>query len=260
MAGAWQKTKAALVGLGTAGATLVTVLTLSASVAHAALEDQAIKFKRPAPSPELQARYDAYMRNIEPVYYPPVPFGWQVVINNDNTVSYIHANASDGADHTTTIKMRYTRKTANMDAECYMRNYTYSHSCTNMFKQGTGFYTADCLESNTFAIVIGEVDNLYVIELTGDYSNAARAIIESYVSDIITGKKVFADRNIGNMRDRDDMPPAEVAPDAAPAAAAESQAAPDAAAAEAAPDDDAATEGDAAATEEDEGFFSWLPF
>ena len=228
---AWQKMGAALLGLATA-------LTFSVSVAHAAMEEQAVKFKRPAPPPEIQAKYDAYMKNIEPVYYPPVPFGWQV------------------ADHTTTIKMFYTRKTANMDAERYMSNYVYNHSCTNMFKQGTGFYTADCLESNTYAIVIGEVDNMYVIELTGDYNNAARAIIEGYVSSIISGKKVFADRNIGNMRDRDSSP-SVAAPEPQPEAAPAAEAAP----ADEASADEASPEGaDAAATEEDEGFFSWLPF
>ena len=245
---AWQKMGAALLGLATA-------LTFSVSVAHAAMEEQAVKFKRPAPPPEIQAKYDAYMKNIEPVYYPPVPFGWQVVVGSDNSVSYVHANQSEGADHTTTIKMFYTRKTAKMDAERYMRNYVYNHSCTNMFKQGTGFYTADCLESNTYAIVIGEVDNMYVIELTGDYNNAARAIIEGYVSSIITGKKVFADRNIGNMRDRDGSPavtePAPQ-PEAAPA--------PQEPVAAEQPADGEATDAAAATEEEDEGFFSWLPF
>ena len=246
---AWQKMGAALLGLATA-------LTFSVSVAHAAMEDQAVKFKRPAPPPEIQAKYDAYMKNIEPVYYPPVPFGWQVVVGTDNSVSYVHANQGEGADHTTTIKMFYTRKTANMDAERYMSNYVYNHSCTNMFKQGTGFYTADCLESNTYAIVIGEVDNMYVIELTGDYNNAARAIIEGYVSSIISGKKVFADRNIGNMRDRDSSP-SVAAPEPQPEAAPAAEAAP----ADEASADEASPEGaDAAATEEDEGFFSWLPF
>ena len=244
---AWQKMGAALLGLATA-------LTFSVSVAHAAMEEQAVKFKRPAPPPEIQAKYDAYMKNIEPVYYPPVPFGWQVVVGTDNSVSYVHANQSEGADHTTTIKMFYTRKTANMDAERYMRNYVYNHSCTNMFKQGTGFYTADCLESNTYAIVIGEVDNMYVIELTGDYNNAARAIIEGYVSSIITGKKVFADRNIGNMRDRDGSPAvAEPAPQPEPTPA------PEAPVVAEAPADGEVPAADAAA-EEDEGFFSWLPF
>ncbi len=243
MARAWQKIVAT--GIGVAA-----MLTLS--VAHAALEEQAVKFKRPAPPPELQAKYDAYMRNIEPVYYPPVPFGWQVVVGSDNSVSYVHSDKGEGPDHVTTIKMRYTRKTANMDAQTYMRNYAYTHSCNNLIKQGTGFYTADCLDSNTYAIVIGEVDNLYIVELTGDYNNAARAIIEGYISAIITGKKVFADRNIGNMRDRDDSltpaPEPESEPTPAPAE-------------DKAPAEDAAaenTEGEAA--EEDEGFFSWLPF
>lgn len=246
---AWQKMGAALLGLATA-------LTFSVSVAHAAMEEQAVKFKRPAPPPEIQAKYDAYMKNIEPVYYPPVPFGWQVVVGTDNSVSYVHANQSEGADHTTTIKMFYTRKTANMDAERYMSNYVYNHSCTNMFKQGTGFYTADCLETNTYAIVIGEVDNMYVIELTGDYNNAARAIIEGYVSSIITGKKVFADRNIGNMRDRDASPDgAAPAPQQEAAPAAEAPVVAEVS-------DEAPAEGEAtdAAAEEDEGFFSWLPF
>lgn len=138
-----------------------------------------------------------YMRNIVPVYFPPVPFGWKVVVA-DNAVNFTKETPGKVTQETS-IKMRYTRKTYRMDAEQYMDRYVATHSCENKVKEGTGFYTAACLTNNTYAIVIGEVNNMYIIELTGEFNQAARAILEQYVSSIIRGKKVFADRNIGDL-------------------------------------------------------------
>ena len=165
-------------------------------------------------TPEEKARNDAYMRNIVPVYFPAVPFGWNVLVQ-DNTVSYLYDRNEnteipskvdpENPRATTTIRMQYTRKTMHKDAAAVMDEYVSTNACNPKVKEGTGFYTASCLGINTYAIVIGEADNLYLIELTGEYNNAARAIIESYVGNIISGKRVFADRNIGDMTDRDPM-------------------------------------------------------
>ncbi len=149
---------------------------------------------------ELDQR-DSYMRNIVPVYFPAVPFGWKVIVGDDNSVSYIHT-VGNSNNNGTIIKMRYTRKTSRMDAAAYMDHYVYQHSCTDKIKQGTGFYTTSCMTNNTYTIVVGEVDNMYIIELKGDYNAAARAIIENYVGNIVNGKKVFMDRNIGDMTTR----------------------------------------------------------
>lgn len=189
--------------LAAVGAVVVTLGLGAAGVVNTAAAAQIM------PSPEAQARYNEYMRTIVPVYFPAVPFGWDVKVEN-NTVSYIHAEAPDPATgrkaspgSATTIKMRYTRKTSRMDAAAYMDNYVNTHSCELKVKQGTGFYTTACMSTNTYAIVIGEVDNMYIIELIGQYNSAARAIIEHYVGSIVNGKHVFADRTIGDMTDRD---------------------------------------------------------
>ena len=162
------------------------------------------------PTPEELARFEAYMRNIVPVYFPAVPFGWKVEIK-DNVVSYIRQPRNDngtaasdglGAGRDTTIRMYYTRKTVGKDAAAFMDDYVMQYGCEVKSQQGTGFYTTACRDTNTYAIVIGEVDNLYRIELVGNYNTAARTIIEQYVGNIVNGKKVFADRNIGDMTDR----------------------------------------------------------
>lgn len=165
------------------------------------------------PTAEEQARFDAYMRNIVPVYFPAVPFGWKVEVDsNENVVKYTHQddpNSTYGSfingqssPMSTTIKMYYTRKTMYRDAAAYMNDYVIKNNCAEKSQQGNGFYTTSCRKSNTYAIVIGEVDNLYLIELIGNYNHAAQAIIEQYVGNIVNGKKVFANRDIGDINMR----------------------------------------------------------
>lgn len=83
-----------------------------------------------------------------------------------------------------------------------MNDYVIKNNCAEKSQQGNGFYTTSCRKSNTYAIVIGEVDNLYLIELIGNYNHAAQAIIEQYVGNIVNGKKVFANRDIGDINMR----------------------------------------------------------
>lgn len=158
-----------------------------------------------AKAAEIAKNNEIYMKTIVPVNFPAVPFGWNVVISN-NTVNYIHSTGTKSKapnPDATQIKMRYTRNTSGMDAATYMDNYVINHSCEPKTKQGTGFFTTSCITNNTYAIVIGEPNNMYIIELIGDYTAAARAIIENYVGAIVNGKKVFADRNIGDLNTRD---------------------------------------------------------
>lgn len=146
----------------------------------------------------IEAKSADYMRNIVPVFFPPVPFGWNIDID-DKVVRYVNVANAKVKTQATTIKMRYTRKTRRMDASAYMDNYISSHACSEKIEQGHGFYTTSCVTNNTYTIVIGEVNNMYIIELVGDYNAAARAIIENYVGSIIRGKRVFYDRSIGEL-------------------------------------------------------------
>lgn len=139
-----------------------------------------------------------YMRNIRPVYFPAVPYGWKVTIGSDNTVSYTHTKGSSSVVDTT-IKMYYTRRTLYQDAATVMDDYVAKNSCEEKTMVGKGFYTTSCGISNTYAIVIGEPNNMYTIELIGNYGPASSAIISNYVNAIVSGKKVFKDRNIGEV-------------------------------------------------------------
>lgn len=174
---------------------LIAVMTIAGVVVSSSA--QAVE-----PDKAMLARWNDYMNNIVPVYFPAVPFGWKISIDN-NVVTYSNAVKQKVRNETTMkgtfIKMRYTRKTSRMDASRYMDSYMNAHACTEKIEQGKGFYTTSCVTTNTYAIVIGEVDNMYIIELTGDYNNAARAIIENYVGSIVRGKRVFADRSIGEI-------------------------------------------------------------
>lgn len=178
-------------------ATCALSLVMGANVAFAEDEEE-LTPEMIAARQELKKQNDYYMRNIRPVYFPAVPFGWKIEISDDNTVSYIHAK-SEGSESGTTIKMRYTRRTYGMDAAGFMDRYISANSCEDKTKVGKGFFTTSCGVSNTYAIAIGEKNNLYFIELVGNYSSASSAIISNYVNSIVSGKKVFKDRNIGDV-------------------------------------------------------------
>lgn len=197
---------------GTVGAKLCLGISLALSVSLSgyavASDDDEDALK---PTAEELARFNAYMNNIVPVYFPPVPFGWKVEVDK-NVVKYTHQDDPNttassfingqSSPTSTTINMYYTRKTAGRDAATFMNGYVNKNGCAEKSQQGNGFYTTACRKSNTYAIVIGEVDNLYLIELVGNYNQAAQVIIEQYVGNIVNGKKVFADRDIGDINMR----------------------------------------------------------
>lgn len=195
-----KSVKSLAVALGTAALVLTTFMS-SVSVAEAAEGVASV-------SPEAKKRYDDYMRNIVPVYFPAVPFGWDIRIKKDNSVVYTNEPPQQKREFEedenagpmgTQIVMRYTRKTRRMNAAQFADSYINTHGCSTKEEQGNGFYTTACVTSNTYTIIIGEVDNMYIIELSGDYNSAARAIVENYVGAITSGKRVFNDRSIGEI-------------------------------------------------------------
>ena len=137
---------------------------------------------------------------IRPVHFPPVPVGWTMDVIN-NKVEYqspinLKTNNSD-----TIIDFTYTIDTKGMDAKKYAESYVKEKECSKAKALGKGFYTTSCETLNTYAIFIGEVDNLYKIELHGDYASDASVLIKNYVNEIINGKHVFNDRTIGDAID-----------------------------------------------------------
>ena len=142
---------------------------------------------------------NAFEVKIEPARFPAVPDKWKVEIM-DNTVIYSAPLDAKKNAIPTTIKLTYTKKTNNQEARGFIDAYSMSHQCTDIKKVAHGFYTTTCKGLDTYAIAIGEVSNMYLIELTGMYDACAKSVINSYIKNITTGKHVFYDRSIGDER------------------------------------------------------------
>lgn len=134
---------------------------------------------------------------IRPVYFPPVPSGWSLNVLN-TTIEYHSPINKKTNSSDTIVAFTYTKDTKGMDAKKYIDNYIKEKECSKATALGMGFYTTSCEKLNSYAIVIGEVDNLYKIELTGNYASDASVLIKNYVNEIINGKHVFNNRNIGD--------------------------------------------------------------
>lgn len=132
------------------------------------------------------------------VPFPPVPENWtQSVVGN--AVEYYSPVPRGKKVSDSVVRITYTRNTGGRDALGYINDYAAKSRCDTTSKVGRGFYTTACPEINTYAVAIGEKDNLYLIELTGVYDNRCQALIEDYVRTIITGKHTFIDRYIGDV-------------------------------------------------------------
>ena len=119
---------------------------------------------------------------IIPAPFPAVPKGWsQEIINN--TVIYNAPLSETTNTIPTTIRLTYTRKTDNQNAAAEVAK---------------NFFTTQCKSKDTYAVVIGEPSNMYLIELIGQYDAKAKNIINTYIKDITTGKHVFYDRTVGD--------------------------------------------------------------
>lgn len=136
---------------------------------------------------------------IEAARFPAVPDKWNIEVL-DNAVIYTAPLDAKKNAIPTTVKLTYTKKTNNQEARGFIDAYSMSHQCSDIKRVAHGFYTTTCKGSDTFAIAIGEVSNMYLIELTGIYDASAKSIINSYIKNITTGKHVFYDRTIGDER------------------------------------------------------------
>ncbi len=133
------------------------------------------------------------------VPFPAVPDNWTLDIL-DNTVLYYSPVRRDKGSSDSVVRITYTKNTSGKDSLGYLLDYTRKHQCTSPNQVGYGFYTTSCSETDTYAISIGEPNNLYFIELTGDLDRSCEALIEGYVRSIITGKHTFKDRYIGDVK------------------------------------------------------------
>lgn len=136
------------------------------------------------------------MNDIVPVHSPPVPEGWKQTLMG-NVLIYT-APKVKGQEEDTILRFTYSRNTHMQDAETFAQTYGTGHKCETTTKLGHGFYTLKCGAESTFTIVIGEVDNLYLIEMKGLADDASKTIVNNYLKELINGKHVFMDRFVGD--------------------------------------------------------------
>lgn len=139
---------------------------------------------------------DAAVADVRTAYFPPVPEGWSVRIDN-TTVVYSSAARNEHNGPLSQLKFTYSRSTHGMDAAGVADDFIERNRCSPKVEQGKGFYTAGCKLLGTDVIVIGEVNNVYRIEITGSYSREVTMLLNKYVNDIVRGKRTFEDRDIG---------------------------------------------------------------
>lgn len=133
--------------------------------------------------------------DVVPVPAPPVPEGWSVKLL-DKVLIYEPPKIKGGPDFQ--LRFTYTRNSHEEDAAAYSKTYAAAHKCEYNKQIGVGFFTLKCEEENIFAIVIGEVNNMYLIEVKGQANEAVKIVVNNYLKELINGKHVFVNRHIGD--------------------------------------------------------------
>lgn len=134
--------------------------------------------------------------DIRTAYFPPVPDGWDVKIDN-TTVIYASSGRNERNEPISQVKFTYSRATHGMDAAALADEFITRNRCSPKVEQGKGFYTSGCKVLGMDVIFIGEVNNCYRIEISGMYTREATALVNKYVNDVVRGKRTFEDRDIG---------------------------------------------------------------
>ncbi len=131
-------------------------------------------------------------------HFPPLPDGWTLTVNDDNSINY-KSPANANGESVSNVRFLYTKRTSGMDAFEYAQDYAETNVCADPIIQGVGFYTVSCKTSQTDAVIIGEPNNMYLIEVMGEYSSVSINMINSYLNDIVSGKHTFKNRDIGEL-------------------------------------------------------------
>ena len=134
---------------------------------------------------------------IRPAFLPAVPESWGVAIIG-TTVEYTSpVNPKTQKVPKTIVRFTYSRRTNNKDAKTIIDEYVKSNGCKSPKQLGKGFYSASCSNIGRDVVVVGEISNMYTIELSGEYDRIAIDLINTYVNSIVNGKRTFEDREIG---------------------------------------------------------------
>ena len=134
---------------------------------------------------------------IRAAHFPPLPEGWSVSLINNLTVVYRSPLARNSSAPSSVLRFTHTRKTEGKDAQGYMDDYVRRNSCDRPEQQAIGGYLTSCHATETVAMVVGEPNNLYLLELSGVYSKTAVDTFNTYLNEIVRGKHTFEDRDIG---------------------------------------------------------------
>ncbi|MGN0909177.1 MAG: hypothetical protein ACI4NA_06115 [Succinivibrio sp.] len=163
---------------------------------------------------------------VRAAFFPPVPETWSMSIDG-KTVVYSSPVPKGSKVPATEVRITYTKDTGGRDAAAYADDYIRLNHCAPKSGHGKGFYTTNCQTAGKDAVIIGESDNLYLIELKGVYNQVSTDLINQYVNAVISGKRTFRDRDIGEMVE--DSKPSYAPPETSDMADKQQEAAPAAA-------------------------------
>jgi hypothetical protein len=135
---------------------------------------------------------------VRAAFFPPVPETWTMAVEG-KTVVYSSPVPKGSKNPATQVRITYTKDTGGRDAAAYADDYASLNKCAAKARHGKGFYTTNCQTAGKDAVIIGESDNLYLIELKGIYNQVSTELINTYVNTVISGKHTFRDRDIGEV-------------------------------------------------------------
>lgn len=131
-------------------------------------------------------------------HFPPVPESWTMSLDDKTIVYSSPVVPKVQPEPATVLRFTYTKATMGKDAYTYSADYAQQKRCELPVKRGKGFYTIGCSLMGNDVVIIGEPDNMYMIEIHGTYSKEATDLISNYLNEIIAGKRTFRDRSIGD--------------------------------------------------------------
>lgn len=136
---------------------------------------------------------------------PTVPESWTVSIEG-TTVIYASPVNKKLKQPSSSVRFTYSKRTTEkneegetitLDAKAVTDRYVKKNECKAPRQLGIGFYTAACPSISRDVVIVGEANNMYTVEITGEYTSIAKSLINEYVRNIVNGKRTFEDRNIG---------------------------------------------------------------
>ncbi len=142
------------------------------------------------------ALYSSAACAVQLAYFPPVPESWNVTVEGE-TVVYSSPVSKAQPTPGSVVRFNYSKRTHGNDAKAIIDDYVKKNQCKDPKLLGKGFYTASCPNIGRDIVVIGEINNMYSIEISGDYNTVSTSLINTYVNSIVNGKRTFDNRDIG---------------------------------------------------------------